>query len=216
MSFSNTLVIWDVIFAAYNEPFDNYNEEEIGKIESHKELFMIKFVAVSLILFVRNQRKGYLVTRDISQVLTRLTKFPPIEDIMPVVQLALQCREFLLSNDERLRPVLPPLNVTHRQKGISLASIKESSHKIIKKIQKSEFVEKLKPKKNQQNIDLAVISITKWKDESHLSENIALRLISQICSNISVQVERKRLDSNKIHLCVNLLKELRGVLSKGV
>ena len=90
-----------------------------------------------------------------------MTKFPPVEDIFEIIQLANQCRDYLLSKNENIKPNLPALVFPNKPKNLTFASIKESGTKFYNKIKRSNFVEKLKPKKHETNIDLAVMSMSK-------------------------------------------------------
>ena len=190
----------------------NQNQSQIGKINSNDELVMIKFVALSLILFVRNYCITYLVTNDISQILKRLTKFPPIEDILYILQLTNQCKEFLFSGNEDLRPKFPVLNIPHKEKGLNLTNIKKTGVKLLKKMKKSDIAKLLKPKKHEDNIDLTLISVTKQTENSDLHTNKALNIINQVSSNIQSQIHHRALDITKVEKSINLLKELKNIL----
>ena len=145
-----------------------------------------------------------------------MTKFPPVEDIFEIIQLANQCRDYLLSKNENIKPNLPALVFPNKPKNLTFASIKESGTKFYNKIKRSNFVEKLKPKKHETNIDLAVMSMSKWKDNEYTPIDTSLRIIDKISSNISIQRKNKILDKQKNQECLNMLKELKIILTEQI
>lgn len=169
---------------------------------------MIKFVAVSLILFVRNHCKIYIVTNDISQILKRLTKLPPIEDIQLIIDLSISCKNFILLNDESFRPMLPKLTFPKTPQQALLANVKDTGSKIFNKIKYSGIFEKLKGKK-MDHVDLNVISTTQWRDDNYSSVDSLVRVVDQVSCNVKVQLQKSLLDKKKIFESIALLQELR-------
>lgn len=68
---------------------------------------MLDFVCVAMIIFVRNHCIFYSVVRsDSASILQRLLKYPPVEDIGTLLDLAVKCRDYIYSGDDSLKPVL--------------------------------------------------------------------------------------------------------------
>jgi hypothetical protein len=89
---ADTLILWDSIFAKVNQAGDN------------ADLALLDFICVAMIIFVRAFSKIYIVLQsDYSGILRRLLKFPPVEDVHILVNMALSYQERMQGKD--LRPV---------------------------------------------------------------------------------------------------------------
>lgn len=132
---------------------------------------------------------------------------------MEIIQLAGQCKEFLLTKDEICRPALPSLDLKIKPKH-SFSSIKSTGEKILNKLKNSEIVNKFKPKKQVDNIDLAVISISTWRDGSQMPLDSCMKILTQVTSNLLLQTQSKVLDMEKLQFCIESLRKLKIILSK--
>jgi hypothetical protein len=188
-----------MIFASYKDPIVPY----AGIVDDNNGLVMIKFICLGLILFIRNQCNSNIVTGDSTEILQRITKFPPIEDILLIFQLASQCKKYLSTFDDTFKPKLAPLNFKSQSKTNGFRNSINANKNNSKSISK-----KIKSKKKDDSIDLAVISVTEYKDNNPLS------LINQLITNIRQQIGTKKLDNQKIILCISLLKALKHTLSQ--
>jgi TBC1 domain family protein 5 len=78
---SDCLTIWDALFACYSS-------------EPSKELDLLDFMCVSMITFVKSFCIFYIVLQsDHFGILRRLFKFPPVEDIYVIINIALRLRD---------------------------------------------------------------------------------------------------------------------------
>lgn len=95
---SDTLVLWDCILACANAKHENKIEEFTGKLDFSKELVMLDFLCVAMIVFVRNFRMVYLVLQsDATGIMRRLLKFPPVEDVRILINMAKSYKERILT-----------------------------------------------------------------------------------------------------------------------
>lgn len=77
-SLGDCLLLWDAILGSYSH-------------EPEKELELLDYLCVAMIVYVRSFRKSYLVLQsDHFEILTRLLKFPPVEDLHEIISIALK------------------------------------------------------------------------------------------------------------------------------
>lgn len=93
---ADTLEIWDAIFASYS-------------IEPDKELVLLDYLCIAMMVFVREFCKLYVVLQaDQSGILKRLLKFPPVEDVHILVGMALKYKNRNFSSVKSSRPDVSP------------------------------------------------------------------------------------------------------------
>jgi TBC1 domain family member 5 len=97
-SLSNTLVLWDSIFAYAHVPMENKIESFTGKLDFSKEIVMLDFICIAMIIFVRSFCKVYLVLQcDATGIMRRLLKYPPVEDVHILISMAISYKERILN-----------------------------------------------------------------------------------------------------------------------
>lgn len=95
---SDTLVLWDSIFACAHIAEENRIEFFTGKLDFHKELVMLDFLCIAMIIFVRSFCIFYIVLQcDATGIMRRLLKFPPVEDVGILISMANSYKERILS-----------------------------------------------------------------------------------------------------------------------
>ena len=104
---SDTLTLWDSIFALANVNLENKIEFFTGKLDFCKELIMLDFICIAMIVFVRGFCKSYVVLQcDATGIMRRLLKFPPVEDVRALIRMALSYKERVLNGKGVIVPQL--------------------------------------------------------------------------------------------------------------
>lgn len=100
----NVLILWDAIFAT---------------VSAQTGLDFIEYVCTSMIIYIRHDRIPHTVlVRDHSEILQRMMKYPPVEDISTIIQMAVKSMEFLRSGGSSIRPA-PPTLKSKKNKGVT-------------------------------------------------------------------------------------------------
>jgi hypothetical protein len=163
------------------------------------DFYMVKFVAVALILTMREKSKRYLVVSDSSSVLTVLTSCPNV-DVRQVVQLALQCKEFLAQNNQVFRPNLP---VLFPGKSLSKDSKKEKKKSL-------GFIERLTGRQEKS------ANFNEIPQESKNHDNVytdpCIGIIDKVKNILNEQKTHRVLARDKLREAIKLLETLKSNL----
>lgn len=95
---SDTLTLWDSIFVLSHTNLENKIEGFTGKLDFCKELVMLDFICIAMIIFVRGFRMFYVVLQcDATGIMRRLLRFPPVEDVKALIRMAISYKERVLT-----------------------------------------------------------------------------------------------------------------------
>mmetsp|Transcript_33014 Transcript_33014/g.32720 ORF Transcript_33014/g.32720 Transcript_33014/m.32720 type:complete len:369 (-) Transcript_33014:43-1149(-) len=99
-TFADTLIIWDALFASFGVNVENRGEIVTGKIHFDRELILLDFICVAMIVFVRIS----LLQSDGTGILRRLLKFPPVEDIHIIIALGITYKDRIIEGKPLVQP----------------------------------------------------------------------------------------------------------------
>lgn len=170
---------------------------------------MIKFVSLGLIIYIRQHRKSYLVLSDPSQILNKLTNYPPVQDISQIVKLAVQCKDFLACNNEKFKPGFQEVAKRCKEKSYLVEGIGRQTQKLKEKVKSFGFFFKTKDATKEMDTNLEVFSKNTLKNDQILHSDKRILLIDSIIDNISGQIKRRALDLGKLRQAIDQLKALK-------
>lgn len=99
-TFADTLIIWDALFACIGPNVINKGEGITGKINLDRELILLDFICLAMIVFVRIS----LLQSDGTGILRRLLKFPPVEDIHVIIALGITYKDRIILGKPNVHP----------------------------------------------------------------------------------------------------------------
>mmetsp|Transcript_9341 Transcript_9341/g.17928 ORF Transcript_9341/g.17928 Transcript_9341/m.17928 type:complete len:552 (-) Transcript_9341:4331-5986(-) len=97
---ADVLLIWDSIFSKVGVAVENRNVKMTGHIDFNKDLVLLDFLCVSMIIFVRS----YLLSCDSTGILKRLLKYPPVEDIVCIINMAENYQAYIIGGCTSSKP----------------------------------------------------------------------------------------------------------------
>ena len=139
---------------------------------------------------------------DCSIILNTLTCYPKVKDLNKIIQLAMQCKEFLAQNNEMLRPIL--------NTELSSKLLDQSHKEKVKKKKSFGFIDKLKGKQQEKFVHLEVFNQEVSTNHKNVYTDPCIAIITKVQGIIVEQKQKKSLNKLRISEALKLLETLKS------